>query len=238
MSLHTYDFDVTQAPGPRLFLEEGVLSMMQQQQQGVGGGGVGVGGGVGGAAAATSSSPPPSSSPRPQARTTTSFKTARRGHNRLDAAALVAATDGGSAGSFGGSSGDAAGETFSARPYSSEFDEHPDLATTWARDAAFLEVFAKGFSAYRMGRWDEARVELGRTLTWPQRGGGDASSSSSATATTATPAGNNSSSSNNNSSSPFDGPPDGPSAALLRFMESHRFVAPKAWRGFRELTEK
>ena len=31
---------------------------------------------------------------------------------------------------------------------------------------------------------------------------------------------------------------DGPTNTLLHVMEEHNFVAPKSWKGFRELTEK
>ena len=99
---------------------------------------------------------------RQRQRPTTTNPGGRRNNNRLDAAALLAATDGGDA-------DDA--ETFSHRPYASEFDEHPDLAPTWAVDGAFLDAFAGGFTKYRMGQWEEARAELLRTLHWPTRGG-------------------------------------------------------------------
>ena len=78
-----------------------------------------------------------------------------------------------------------------------------------------MDAFARGLAEYRMGRWEEARRELERTLRWPKGSGGAAGGDGLP-----------------------GGPPDGPSAALLSFMESHNFVAPKAWRGFRELTEK
>jgi hypothetical protein len=31
---------------------------------------------------------------------------------------------------------------------------------------------------------------------------------------------------------------DGPSTTLLNFMATHNFVAPRNWKGYRELTEK
>ena len=225
MSLHTYDFDVSQAPGPRLFLEEGVLQMQQQQrQQGNGNNGDDAESDAAAAAqaaqAAAAAAAALARQQKQQQLASSSFRSRggrypSRAHNRLDAAALLAATDGGDA-------DDA--ETFSTRPYSSEFEEHPDLATTWAVDRGFLEAFSKGFSLYRMGQWGEAREALERTLRWPKGGGGSGASG-----------GGNESESGNNA---FSGPPDGPSAALLRFMEAHKFVPPKAWRGFRELTEK
>lgn len=225
VSLHTYDFDVSQAPGPRLFLEEGVLQMQLQQlklQQAGAGSSSGAdadakvaSAAVAAQAAAAAAAALSRQQQRQQQLAAMSFRARggrypSRAHNRLDAAALLSATDGGDA-------DDA--ETFSHRPYASEFDEHPDLATTWAVDRAFLEAFAKGFTAYRMGQWEEARAELGRTLRWPKGNGN----------------GNGGGGANNGD---LSGPPDGPSAALLRFMGSHHFVPPKAWRGFRELTEK
>lgn len=204
MSLHTYDFEVSQAPGPRLVLEEGVLQMQQQQQQ-AGFADTGAGEAAAQAAAAAAALVR-------QQQQQKSFRAvggrypSSRAHGRLDADALLAATDGGDA-------DDA--ETFSHRPYASEFEEHPDLASTWAVDRPFLDAFARGLAEYRMGRWEEARRELERTLRWPKGSGGAAGGDGLP-----------------------GGPPDGPSAALLRFMESHNFVAPKAWRGFRELTEK
>lgn len=231
MSLHTYDFDVSQAPGPRLLLEEGVSRMQQRQQQASGSFGAG-----NDAVAADDDAQAPSAAAAAAAQAAalarqqqqqhqqrlaaTSFRARGSGRypsradNRLDAAALLAATGGGDA--------DDDAETFSARPYSSEFEEHPDLAATWAVDRAFLDAFAKGFNSYRMGAWEEARAALGRTLQWPRGAGSGAGNGAS----------------DSGSSSGLSGPPDGPSAALLRFMEAHKFVPPKAWRGFRELTEK
>jgi hypothetical protein len=226
MSLHTYDFDVSQAPGPRHFLEEGVLQMQQQLANAAGGSGdadANAPAQAAAAAAAAAAATQAAALARQQQQqqqqqqqrlVATSFRVRgrypSRAHGRLDAAALLSATDGGDA-------DDA--ETFSARPYSSEFEEHPDLASTWAVDRAFLDAFAEGVSAYRMGAWEEARAALLRTLHWP-RGAGDSNDN------------------NNSLGGGFSGPPDGPSAALLRFMEAHNFVPPKAWRGFRELSEK
>ena len=53
-------------------------------------------------------------------------------------------------------------ETFSARPYSAEFEEHPDLAATWGLDPAFLDAFGAGVTAYRRGEWGEACAALER----------------------------------------------------------------------------
>ena len=50
--------------------------------------------------------------------------------------------------------------TFSDRPYSAEFDEHPDLAPTWAVDHSFITAWRDAFSAYRMGEWGAARARL------------------------------------------------------------------------------
>jgi tetratricopeptide (TPR) repeat protein len=224
MSLHTYDFDVSQAPGPRLFLEEGVLQMQQQQQQENGSNGDAESDAAAAAAQAAQAAAAAAALARKQKQlAATSFRSRggrypSRAHTRLDAAALLAATDGGDA-------DDA--ETFSTRAYSSEFEEHPDLATTWAVDKNFLDAFARGFSLYRMGQWEEAREALERTLRWPKGGGSGGGGGSGSGA-----------SGGNETESTFSGPPDGPSAALLRFMEAHKFVPPKAWRGFRELTEK
>ena len=233
MSLHTYDFDVSQAPGPRLFLEEGVLQMQQQQQQQqAGAAGADADADAANSAVAAQAAAAAAALARQQhqhqqlsmplrARGGGGRHPTNRAHNRLDAAALLAATDGGDA-------DDA--ETFSHRPYSSEFDEHPDLAPTWAVDRDFLDAFGSGFAKYRMGQWEEARAELLRTLHWPKgmgNGGGSGNGGGGGS-------GGGTGGANDN----FSGPPDGPSAALLRFMESHKFVPPKAWRGFRELTEK
>lgn len=102
----------------------------------------------------------------------------------------------------GGEGGAFPPATFSDRPYSAEFDEHPDLAPTWAVDASFIAVWRDAFSAYSVGEWGAARVQLEACAA--SRPGGR----------------------------------DGPAAALLAFMAGHGYVAPRGWRGFRELTEK
>jgi hypothetical protein len=103
-------------------------------------------------------------------------------------------------------------DTFSGRPYASEFEEHPDLASTWAADPAFLARFGAGFGAYRRGEWGAARAALEASLHGRPGAPLD----------------------------PGTGRPaaDGPSAALLAYMGGHNFVPPRNWRGFRELTEK
>ena len=105
--------------------------------------------------------------------------------------------------------GGADADTFSGRPYVSEFEEHPDLATTWAVTPAFLTRFGLGFGAYRRGEWGAARPALEGTL-------------------------------HGRSLDPATSKPvtDGPSSALLAYMASHNYIAPRNWRGFRELTEK
>ncbi|KAK9837998.1 hypothetical protein WJX74_009322 [Apatococcus lobatus] len=54
-------------------------------------------------------------------------------------------------------------ETFSAQVYNDEFAEHPDLKVTWAVDAAFIERFAEGYTAYETGEWARARFILEET---------------------------------------------------------------------------
>ena len=105
--------------------------------------------------------------------------------------------------------GNADADTFSGRPYDAEFEEHPDLVSTWAVTPAFLARFGAGFGAYRRGEWGAARAALEASL---HARGADTASGRPVV--------------------------DGPSAALLAYMGAHNYAAPRNWRGFRELTDK
>ncbi|KXZ49182.1 hypothetical protein GPECTOR_22g772 [Gonium pectorale] len=105
---------------------------------------------------------------------------------------------------------DSAVEELMWRSYacSNEWVENPELAASWGLDWDFKEQFDRGFFAYRVGNWPEARKHLEecRTgLTDPVTGLPRV---------------------------------DGPSDVLLRYMADNGYTAPPGWRGFRELTEK
>lgn len=98
--------------------------------------------------------------------------------------------------------------TYSTVFYKDEFEEHPDITSTRAVDAAFRARFAVGFQAYVAGDWDTARAVLSETLVGRRNSDGGRQVQ------------------------------DGPSAALLSYMERFGFVAPADWAGHRMLEDK
>lgn len=95
--------------------------------------------------------------------------------------------------------------TYSTVFYKDEFQEHPDITSTRALDAAFRARFAVGFQAYVGGDWKTAHAVLSETLVGSCADGGRQ---------------------------------DGPSAALLAYMERFGFEAPADWAGHRVLEDK
>lgn len=58
--------------------------------------------------------------------------------------------------------------SYSKTEYSNEWEQHPDLATTWAVDDDFLDKFSEGFDHYRHGEWQEAKEFL-TECRWARR---------------------------------------------------------------------
>ncbi len=98
--------------------------------------------------------------------------------------------------------------TYSTMFYKDEFQEHPDIVNTVAVDAAFRARFAVGYTAYVQGEWAVAREVLNETLGMRRNAKGT------------------------------EVVRDGPSAALLEYMEGFGFVAPAGWPGYRVLEGK
>ena len=68
-----------------------------------------------------------------------------------------------------GPAGGPGGGSFSAGPFDSEFNQHPDLAPTWAVDEAFIATWDAGYRAYRAGDWAAAKSALAAAAA--RRGG-------------------------------------------------------------------
>eukprot|EP00955_Chlamydomonas_euryale_P048569 354023-Chlamydomonas_euryale.AAC.2 len=112
--------------------------------------------------------------------------------------------------------------------YDDEWAQSEDLVSTWGADADFLQLFGEGFSAYRNGRWGQARDAFERTLyraPQPRRSRGTAGDVAAANA-------------GGGGSISGEMIEDGPSRVLLQHMAGYDYVAPKGWAGHRALTEK
>ncbi|RYG93703.1 hypothetical protein EON65_58515 [archaeon] len=87
--------------------------------------------------------------------------------------------------------------------------------------AAFKEAFALGMNEYLKGNWQRAKKFLLKA---------DNIMREVLLAFQETPL--------YKQSSTKKSPGDGPSQTLLKYMEGHRFIAPKDWKGYRPLTSK